>query len=1011
MGDVMIDRDQFFALARNLRWIIVLSLALSALLVVPDQILELYRIAAGDIGRAAVKEFLGFSAIALMIWLGAFQLTTASLPANATNHFGLYKLAPIVLGALPLLAATIGQVVALPKEVGTDDVGSIFRIEDQALTFDRHVLWLLTVACGGLLIGFVDFGRRMGASEGITRISRKANVTYFQKNGFVALTALIVAALTAAFIAFPDTLAQSVGTIGVIALFTISVVSITIHITLWTIKRGIPLLPLVFGSLAALTALSGCDDHELRPPAGPLASDGRMSAASAFHGWLTQPSRIAEAARLGRYPVFIVTAQGGGIYAAHNAARFLSRMQDLCPGFRQHLFAISSVSGGSVGAATFAAALHADDVLPNGKPVSGQQTCDLIAQFLAGTAHAQDLDVPGSIERRVASVLKTDFVSPLAAGFLFSDFTQLFVPFPVRFFDRARFLEYTFENAGDGMLNSSKAISGLPNLLRADFQSHWTPDNNMPALLLNTTDVGSGKRVVISPFDIDPTHPKDANLCTLARLTRSKDDATVVTSQTIHMPLSAAAFASARFPWVTPAATVTLTNDCITANPRARLVDGGYVENSGIETALDLIKQVKDLAHEKPDLPKSDIYLLSLANKDFDDHGRFWFGELMEPIRAMFSTQSSRTSIALNRAKDSDLLKADDGTSAPLPSFGRTDITGLFYSLPLGWTLSEKTSEIISLSSGRFWDCSPSNTLEQARPKQSQSDCLQVKVYHLLNGDVTAAVDTIGRFNGIERQLKKQLAKPSEIKAKVDAQRLLACYEVSALLQEWDRVEETDPKILAYLLGSVSHDSLDFTRTSENLWFRRASQIPDGWLARLNDSNAKLAASGKPVVDINALLRNPHAFANAVFGYEDNKFGNQPGTDDGWNFRLRGMYQLVGRQQYQEAQTQLQQLGQQLPDLDLTTEKGADALWDAKIAAKVTFAHFRLHKYSGRTLFDLLKDKSLDWKAVRSLQTDMAKDSDQKDVDLRSQMFKNCINDVSNPSTTENWVNLFTGEQ
>jgi hypothetical protein len=27
------------------------------------------------------------------------------------------------------------------------------------------------------------------------------------------------------------------------------------------------------------------------------------------------------------------------------------------------------------------------------------------------------------------------------------------------------------------------------NLLKADFQSHWAPDNNMPALLLNTTDV------------------------------------------------------------------------------------------------------------------------------------------------------------------------------------------------------------------------------------------------------------------------------------------------------------------------------------------------------------------------------------------------------------------------------------------------------------------------------------------------------------------------------------------
>jgi len=32
------------------------------------------------------------------------------------------------------------------------------------------------------------------------------------------------------------------------------------------------------------------------------------------------------------------------------------------------------------------------------------------------------------------------------------------------------------------------------NLLKADFQSHWAPDNNMPALLLNTTDDGIARR-------------------------------------------------------------------------------------------------------------------------------------------------------------------------------------------------------------------------------------------------------------------------------------------------------------------------------------------------------------------------------------------------------------------------------------------------------------------------------------------------------------------------------------
>ncbi|WP_245163248.1 hypothetical protein [Bradyrhizobium vignae] len=81
----------------------------------------------------------------------------------------------------------------------------------------------------------------------------------------------------------------------------------------------------------------------------------------------------------------------------------------------------------SVGSAIFAAALHADNapldtIAPDAKP------CPKIADFLAGVGPAEDIDAPGQVQQRVASVLETDFLSPLAAGFLFTDFTQLFSP-------------------------------------------------------------------------------------------------------------------------------------------------------------------------------------------------------------------------------------------------------------------------------------------------------------------------------------------------------------------------------------------------------------------------------------------------------------------------------------------------------------------------------------------------------------------------------------------------------
>ncbi|MGY4447836.1 hypothetical protein ACVWZR_002496 [Bradyrhizobium sp. i1.3.1] len=163
-----------------------------------------------------------------------------------------------------------------------------------------------------------------------------------------------------------------------------------------------------------------------------------------------------------------------------------------------------------------------------------------------------------------------------------------------------------------------------------------------------------------------------------------------------------------------------------------------------IETALDLIEKLNSIKGTS-DAPKFRIYLLSLVSGQFGDHGSFMFGELMEPVRALLSTRSSRTYVALNHATSID--RRPDAEVIPsvqrFPTFGRTDITGLFYSLPLGWTLSQKTEDIISLSSGRFWDCVPKDDFDQSRQRQSNADCLQVKLFHLLNGSVASAFETL----------------------------------------------------------------------------------------------------------------------------------------------------------------------------------------------------------------------------------------------------------------------------
>src|SRR5205823_52027 len=58
------------------------------------------------------------------------------------------------------------------------------------------------------------------------------------------------------------------------------------------------------------------------------------------------------------YPVYLVAAAGGGIRAAYWTAGLLAFRQDNEPTFAHHAFALSGVSGGSLGSVVFAGLLH-----------------------------------------------------------------------------------------------------------------------------------------------------------------------------------------------------------------------------------------------------------------------------------------------------------------------------------------------------------------------------------------------------------------------------------------------------------------------------------------------------------------------------------------------------------------------------------------------------------------------------------------------------------------------------
>src|SRR5262249_39090307 len=150
--------------------------------------------------------------------------------------------------------------------------------------------------------------------------------------------------------------------------------------------------------------------------------------------------------------------------------------------------------------------------------------------------------------------------------------------------------------------------------------------------IINTTEVGSGRRRVIAPFrfaresilflPIGEDFPADSEA---ARIN--------------DLPVSTAAILSARFPWVTPAGTfLDYQRDPSTGQPerdrplaRFRLVDGGYFENSGVATAVDLIRAMEDTAKRWGFLDKIRIRLIVLTRGGYPSQTFYGLNEVVSP--------------------------------------------------------------------------------------------------------------------------------------------------------------------------------------------------------------------------------------------------------------------------------------------------------------------------------------------------------------------------------------------
>jgi hypothetical protein len=282
-------------------------------------------------------------------------------------------------------------------------------------------------------------------------------------------------------------------------------------------------------------------------------------------------------------PCIIVALEGGGIRAAFWPAIVLGTLQDESAAllkarpelkdhadFASHVFAISGVSGGSFGAAVFTS-LCAN---PENRAT-------------------------GNLRARAAMLCGRDHLAPTLGSLLYGDFVQRFLPLAL-LPDRAAAFEGSWESAwpeGAGANRMSARFSAMwPD--PAPFTSTPSTANPtppeppaepwLPALFLNSTMVETGKRAICSNLPIltggggqfIDAHDLYSHLRADGPGAGKWQD----------MRLSTAAHNSARFPLVSPPGRLP---------SGARVVDGGYFENSGATTGIDVLNAVTKSMDER----------------------------------------------------------------------------------------------------------------------------------------------------------------------------------------------------------------------------------------------------------------------------------------------------------------------------------------------------------------------------------------------------------------------------
>lgn len=440
----------------------------------------------------------------------------------------------------------------------------------------------------------------------------------------------IILALTFILILlFPIDFSRLIGSCGIVMLAISSWLMFFTLLSLFEHRYKIPFVFIFFMSWIGFSFFN--NNHEIRLLKQKTA-DSRPTLDTYISDWLESKKKYSDTVK-----VYLVACEGGGIRAAYWSNEVLSELTIKNPLFKENTLAFSSVSGGTLGTVCFNLS----------KKCSNNQVAS---------------------RRIVRDFLKNDFLSPIMGYAMFPDALQRFLPFPVTNFDRATILEKTWEKSW-----SSNCLD-FPDLFKNGYLQNefGLKDNTGPLLLFNATHIETGKRILVSPVKF----PNNEFYETADLLDITGCD----------VPLSTATLLSARFPYLTPAGLI-LDKE---GKKWGHAGDGGYYENLGISTLLEVYTRLRVIS-ERQHTPIKVAFVFIRNNKDFNNTQPLKsMYEMMAPIEGYLNVWYKSGGYNLNMIKNISLRKEDEILNFALPRF-ENDI------IPLGWSLSKQATDYIDM--------------------------------------------------------------------------------------------------------------------------------------------------------------------------------------------------------------------------------------------------------------------------------------------------------------------------